>query len=790
MRRIQKIILFLVCICLLINCAGCFDTGNDPETMGTQATSPSESTAPEQTEPTQTDPQLSDSYNMALEALRATDALSMTVTVSKEMVLGSETITSHSHQEITWLGLGTDDLRANVEEIANFGDYETEITELFADGKLYSNVYGSDFVCEMTAEEFSTRYVPVAALNTSLYTSCTEESQDGVTVVHFWDATQPESWLAAEEAEWISGEAEAMVSADGQLQSIQYNAIYRYAGAQVTSTITVEYAAPAVSFIKAPADLKNYITLTDANAPRLIEQIYGYLTGFESLSFSSNVTTYVEAAGLYMAESYIINTYGAGKNLQAKVDSSIYVMDGYSNETYEYTLEELFLNGKYTASTDGGTPESNRSVTADVMSNYVLTCLTEYVLDWSCFSAVTCTDLGSLLLYEFTGNEELATTIDSEVCYDVFNNENLLSDMASSYQADPVEYYIAVDKYLGLPTAMGLYYKGTYTIDGYQYASTRQVDQSIYLASLDSYEAIHNVSAPDVEPENTATPLFYHVTGPDGQEMWLLGTIHVGDNRTGYLPQEIYDAYTAADALAVECNTRAFEEQAKNDPEIQEAVSHTYYYSDSTTAEDHVSDSELYKAALQMMKATGNYFFNAPYLKVAGWAISIDNFFLRQCYTLSSDKGVDNRLLMMAEADGKTILEVESCLFQLKMLTGWSDALSEDLLASAVSTHTLEYAAQLQELYEMWCAGDEATLIAYLNEDPGELTAEEQALYDEYNKAMSLDRDIGMVKTAINYLESGDTVFYAVGLAHVLSEDGLVNSLREAGYTVELVEFN
>jgi len=33
-------------------------------------------------------------------------------------------------------------------------------------------------------------------------------------------------------------------------------------------------------------------------------------------------------------------------------------------------------------------------------------------------------------------------------------------------------------------------------------------------------------------------------------------------------------------------------------------------------------------------------------------------------------------------------------------------------------------------------------------------------------------------------------VFYAVGLAHVLAEEGLVNSLREAGYTVEPVEYN
>ena len=59
----------------------------------------------------------------------------------------------------------------------------------------------------------------------------------------------------------------------------------------------------------------------------------------------------------------------------------------------------------------------------------------------------------------------------------------------------------------------------------------------------------------------------------------------------------------------------------------------------------------------------------------------------------------------------------------------------------------------------------------------------------EYNQAMSYDRNDGMLKKAIEYLESGDVIFYAVGLAHLLADDGLVNTLRDAGYTVELVTY-
>ena len=69
------------------------------------------------------------------------------------------------------------------------------------------------------------------------------------------------------------------------------------------------------------------------------------------------------------------------------------------------------------------------------------------------------------------------------------------------------------------------------------------------------------------------------------------------------------------------------------------------------------------------------------------------------------------------------------------------------------------------------------------------MTKQEKALYDEYNREMSTKRNAKMLEVAKGYLESGDVVFYAVGLAHLLAEDGLVNTLREAGYTVELVTY-
>ena len=182
---------------------------------------------------------------------------------------------------------------------------------------------------------------------------------------------------------------------------------------------------------------------------------------------------------------------------------------------------------------------------------------------------------------------------------------------------------------------------------------------------------------------------------------------------------------------------------------------------------------------------------NAPYMKAYFWSNSITNYYMSQGQNLSSTQGVDNQFIWRAQAQEKPIYDVESGLFQVQMMSGFSDPLQELLLLDGAATDAVEYFTSTQELFEMWCAGNEADLIAYLTEedDTSEMTDEEILLLEEYNNAMETNRNDDMLDVAVGYLESGEVVFYAVGLAHLLAEDGLVNTLRDAGYTVELITY-
>ena len=312
-----------------------------------------------------------------------------------------------------------------------------------------------------------------------------------------------------------------------------------------------------------------------------------------------------------------------------------------------------------------------------------------------------------------------------------------------------------------------------------------------------AYFNITDTHTEEQQPENPATPLFYHVTGEDGSEMWLLGTIHIGDERTAYLPQEIYDAFNASDALAVEFNMNAYEEDMEENEEYAEDMVSLYYYDDESMTKDHL-DEEVYEASIQMLKCLGQYHMNIYYLKPFVWESSITGALQDSGRRLFSEKGVDQRLLDLAEKAEKEILDVESAESQASMFSGFSDALQEQLLKEALCYSRSEYNMEIMELFELWCSGDEEALRKYINdeeaeekkEDVGQMTEEEKALYEEYINAMSTERDINMIEVAKEYLASGKTVFYAVGLAHLLKNDGLVDGLRAAGYTVELVEYN
>lgn len=803
MKGFRKAAAWLLVLMMLVVMVGCKD--QTPEVPTTE---------PETTIDTRQD-DLTAKYLTAVDMLPK-DAIGMEITGSRSVTVGGQTYSESNKISMSLWNMDAEELLAKVKETVTFGNdsYTVQLEEIYADGKVYQSYEDSDFYAEISAAEFMDRYVPVQLLDPAKYTL---DANADESVITFEAASAAEEWAVPQEAELIAASGSATVDQTGKLEKTDYTVEYQYGPAQIKLTYQITFEAagrqPTV-----PETTDGYVLLQDISAAYALEHAYGYLNQTRHVSSDIRSLLVSAAGGIMVIDNRGIDAYAVGNTYAARCETHVGYTNYATKQEEEQDLDEKFINGKYTMSQNGGREESVSTVNQAAFEGYISGMLAQQIAPGSWIAEVEVTDLGSLILFEYVGNEEMAQYYCSDICATYFGGADVLNDLASSYTTDTMNYYLALDKYTLLPTAVGLKYEGTHTIQKQKYPLNLQVDQSFDLASMDAYDAVFEKSIEEEAPENPATPLFYHVTGDNGQEMWLLGTIHVGDNRTAFLPQEIYDAFYASDALAIECDTEAFSDQAEEDKELQEQISACYAYSDGTGPKDHIVTEDLYDTAVQLLKATGSYNFNSEYEKVCWWSSYIDNYFMKQGYVLSSEKGVEKRLLALAEEDDMAVREVESSLFQLQMMSNFSEHLQEVRLFSTMAADARENWEGSQELYELWCAGDEAALTEKIVSDStwelkeddfdlDELEGEELeraqavladleninaqlvALQQEYDKAMSVDRNDGMLKVAQEYLESGDVVFYAVGLAHLLAENGLVNALRDAGYTVELVTY-
>ena len=780
MKHFTRLIACLLAMCMVLSLAAC----QEPPAPTTTPTTVTPTTAAPTTEAPNEGLLL---YQAAREALEKQENVGLVISVTETMTLPAEEIVTYLKQDVSYIGLGTDHFEAMVTDTTGNGNRHLENQELFTGGKVYITSHSNHYLSEQTVEEYTERYLPVILIDENLYGNCTYTTGEYSTQILFSDASAPEGWIP-ENATLTEASGSATVNTDGKLTKYTYDVTYTLLGAKIRQEISVIIGDPKISNVIEPSDTAAYLSLPHPDVVKLTELSLYRIFAAKSITCSTTTQTVSNAAAVTFMDNRNIQTYNDG-SFMAQLDFSREYTDLQTMESGGFTQKEVFRNNSYSMSVDNGPAKSDPTVDEEMMWNYIYEEIATGWIDSSSMTECEITNLGNILLLEFKGDGEIGKVIEDEISYDLYDDESFLDDLASKYETKQMDFYIAIDTYFGLPTAAGFTYAGYHIIDGIEYPISREVTSSIYLASSDAYKAITGNPMPETGDVESPTPLFYRVTGENGEEMWLLGTIHVGDGRTGKLPQEILDAFYASDALALECDPDAMEEEIK-DPAVAEEYGKAYYYSDGSTVKDHIKDVEMYEFALDLMKATGNYNAYAPYLKSSMWESAISSAWKQMSYTLASDKGVDNRLMQLAKSHNKPIREVESNLFQLKMLTGWSDALAENLLGGTLSTELHRYAADLMELYTMWCEGDEAALKEYMKEDTSELTPEEKLLWEEYNKAMATDRNKHMAEVAIQYLQSGDTVFYAVGLAHVVAEDGLVNALRDAGYTVELVTYN
>lgn len=292
------------------------------------------------------------------------------------------------------------------------------------------------------------------------------------------------------------------------------------------------------------------------------------------------------------------------------------------------------------------------------------------------------------------------------------------------------------------------------------------------------------IAAPDVDG-TVSTPIMWHVTAEGGGELYLLGSIHAGLEDTCLFPEAVYDAFDSCDALAVENDIIALEEDLVASVKAMRLM----VYTDGSTILAHIPE-DTYNAAKAVMEEAGFYNRFMDYYCPVLWQQTVDQI-LTERTQFRYENGVDRYFLSEAKRLGKTVLEIEDYMETYASLASLSGETQEFLLRETVSDESLaSYGEELTELYGVWKSGDPDRIGEYFAQSDEETetgyTAGELGYIEEYNDALLTKRNAIMVEKAGEYLSDGKKVFYVVGLAHMIGDDGIVESLSELGYEVEI----
>lgn len=787
----KRLFAVLLCLCLLLGLfAGC--TENPPAPSETAPSETPPVTAPPETQPKEEPAAL---YRAAADRLAGAQSFTTELSITTERTIGEDTLTETTKRSAKYQNYGAKDMIANVSDEIIFGTGLTRAAYdlIWSDGTVYARLKASKFVSRTTAEDFLAEQLPPVLLDAANYGSVTSEQTAEGTVFTFAEPTAAEGWAVPEDGSLVSASGSVTVNAAGELVKQSYEVTFLYGVTEIRQTydMTVELPQALDLSDSVPENAKGYESLDSITAAIMLMRAYIALQDADTFSIQTYNQVMSQAALVIRVANEDLHAIGGDSDLIMREKDRVNIVDYGSDETYSDTLEELYLDGELTT-THNDEDSETQTVRGRDVEDYCRQSKMQYVPSFDQLVDAKITDVGSYYLIEFSASDEFGNKLNSLVCLDLFADSAALNDIASSYTNKTVEGFMGVEKYTWLPTSLNVNFEGIHTIKDDPCLLQMKLNQSISLYDPDTYNEIKDEPLPDEEPEQKPTPVFYEVRdNATGSKMYLFGTIHVGDDRTGFLPQVIQTAFDEADALAVEFDSERFLALAEEDEELQQQIARSYYYTDGTELSNHL-DSDLYKAALACMKVAGQYNATADRLKAFVWSSIIENFYLSQGRRLTSAKGVDNRLLRLAREQEKEILDVESGLSQLEMLSGYSDDVQQMLLASTISASRNENLQHTYELYDRWCEGDEAKLIEILKQmsedERAEIDEDELAIYDEYHRKMEQDRNAAMVEVAKEYLAGEKTVFYAVGLAHLLGEGGLVQSLRDAGCTVTLID--
>jgi uncharacterized protein len=264
---------------------------------------------------------------------------------------------------------------------------------------------------------------------------------------------------------------------------------------------------------------------------------------------------------------------------------------------------------------------------------------------------------------------------------------------------------------------------------------------------------------------------------------YLFGTVHLTDERVHRLSPAVTAAFGGARRLVLELDDLspdAFAKELANAPQLVALM----LYTDGRGL-DQLLGGVDYATLREALSRAG-----VPAQAVATFRPWIVNLMLgvSECEQQRMRTGLlslDARLARDIGQRGIKALGLETVESQLKALSAVPESDQVEILKS-----TVRYYHRMDDFIETMIQlylRRELGVLWPLQLELAEKVGVSRRVFDSYEEALLVTRNLKMRDAALPYLAEGEAVI-AVGALHLLGKTGLVSLFREAGYTVTAVE--
>ena len=255
-----------------------------------------------------------------------------------------------------------------------------------------------------------------------------------------------------------------------------------------------------------------------------------------------------------------------------------------------------------------------------------------------------------------------------------------------------------------------------------------------------------------------------------GESLYIGGTCHLLRSSDYPLPPEFELAYGQADTLVFEMDPAVI-----NDPDFAFRLLKASSYTDERSLKTILSETTYEKL---VEKCEQNGFPIEMFNKTKPGMVMMMLMTKELAKFGVTEKGVDVYYHTRGLKDRKKILAFETAEFQIELLTSLGEGIENTIVV-----HSLQDIENLKNnfdrLIKAWREGDMAEIYEHFVADLHE--------YPQLQAKLLVNRNKLWMKSLDNFINTPETEFILVGVAHMVGHEGLISLLQQKGYTIEQI---